>query len=73
VHFGGGAAAVPAPPVRPRGVFMLVLLGLLAVGCLVLVIVAATRITAIRRARRAAYARIAGAHSASFDPEPPSG
>jgi type VII secretion-associated serine protease mycosin len=73
VHFGGGAAAVPAPPVRPRGVFMLGLLGLLAVACLVLVIVAATRITAIRRARRAAYARIAGAHSASFDPEPPSG
>jgi type VII secretion-associated serine protease mycosin len=73
VRFGGGAAAVPAPPVRPRGVFMLVLLGLLAVACLVLVIVAATRITAIRRARRAAYARIAGAHSASFDPEPPSG
>jgi subtilisin family serine protease len=68
VHFGGGAAAVPAAPVPPRGVADLVLFSLFALVSLVLTITAAIRITAIRRARIAIFERAAGNHSASWPP-----
>jgi subtilisin family serine protease len=48
-HFGGGPAAVPAAPVRSRGVGQLVLFSLLALTSLVLVAAAATRLTVLRR------------------------
>ena len=49
-HFGGGPAAIPPPPVRPRGISQLVLFCLLAVGCLALTVAAASRLV-LGRAR----------------------
>ncbi len=43
-HFGGGPAAIPPPPVRPRGLSQLVLFCLLAAGCLALTVAAASRL-----------------------------
>jgi subtilisin family serine protease len=69
VHFGGGADAVPAAPVPPRGVGWLIVFSLLAALCLALSVVGAVRIAAIRRSRL----RI-GAHAAAFGNEvPPDG
>jgi type VII secretion-associated serine protease mycosin len=48
-RFGGGPAAVPPPPVRPRGAGQLVLFALLALACLVLTGTAGTRLAALRR------------------------
>ena len=50
-HFGGGAAAVPAPPVAPRGAGELVLFSILAFASLALVLAALAALTALRRAR----------------------
>jgi type VII secretion-associated serine protease mycosin len=47
-RFGGGPAAVPPAPVRPRGPLSLVLYCLLAVACLILVGVAAMRLVSRR-------------------------
>jgi hypothetical protein len=56
-HFGGGPAAVPAPPVRPRGSGQLILFAILALTSLVLAGAAATKLAVLRRApaRRGRY------------------
>jgi subtilisin family serine protease len=51
-RFGGGPAAVPAAPVRPRGPGQLVLFVLLALTSLVLVGAAGTRLAVLRRSPR---------------------
>lgn len=51
-HFGGGAAAIPLPPVKPRGFGQLVLFCLLAVACLAMTAAAASRLV-LTRAHRA--------------------
>ena len=43
-YFGGGPAAIPPPPVRPRGLGQLVLFCLLAAACLTLTATAASRL-----------------------------
>jgi subtilisin family serine protease len=50
-HFGGGAAALPAPPVSPRGVGELVLFSVLALASLALVLTAGAGMAMLRRAR----------------------
>jgi subtilisin family serine protease len=50
-HFGGGVAAIPAPPVAPRGPAGLVLYCLLAIGCLTVIGLATGRLFALREAR----------------------
>ena len=47
-HFGGGVAAIPAPPVQPRGESVLVLYCLLGAGGLALVGVAVSRLFTLR-------------------------
>jgi type VII secretion-associated serine protease mycosin len=54
-RFGGGPAAIPPPPVRPRGLSQLVLFCLLAAGCLALTVGAASRLV-LGRARWARQA-----------------
>ena len=49
-HFGGGAQAVPKPPVAPRGPLDLLLYCLLGAACLALVAVATSRLLAAREA-----------------------
>jgi len=51
-RFGGGPAAVPAAPVRPRGSGQLVLFGLFALAALVLAGAAANRLAVLRRSAR---------------------
>lgn len=62
-RFGGGPAAVPAPPVSPRGVSQLVMFVLLAITSLVLAVAGAIWFAVLGRPRR-------GAHRAPF-PGPP--
>jgi subtilisin family serine protease len=50
-RFGGGPAAVPAEPVRPRGSGPLVLFSVLALTSIVLAAAAATRLAILRRNR----------------------
>jgi subtilisin family serine protease len=47
-HFGGGVAAIPAPPVQPRGVGILVLYCLLGACSLALVGIAVSRLFTLR-------------------------
>ncbi len=47
-HFGGGVAAVPPPPVRPRGLSALAVYCLLGACCLGLVAVAVSRMFTLR-------------------------
>ncbi len=71
-YFGGGASAVPAAPVRSRGVLDLVLFAVLAFGFLVLTVTASRRISVIRHARLAVYGTVAsGAHAYGDDEQPP--
>jgi subtilisin family serine protease len=49
-HFGGGVAAIPAPPVQPRGLSALVLYCLLGACCLGLVTIAVSRLFTLRDA-----------------------
>jgi subtilisin family serine protease len=51
-RFGGGPAAVPPAPVRPRGPEPLILFALLALASLILIGVAGSRLAALRRSRR---------------------
>jgi len=51
-RFGGGPAAVPAAPVRPRGSGQLVLFGLFALASLVLAGAATNRLAVLRRSDR---------------------
>jgi type VII secretion-associated serine protease mycosin len=53
VHFGGGAAAVPAAPVQPRGTGQLVLFAIFALASLGLVLTAGAGLVLLRRARGA--------------------
>ena len=53
-HFGGGVAAIPAPPVAPRGPAGLVLYCLLAVGCLAVIGLATGRLFTVRELRQTA-------------------
>jgi type VII secretion-associated serine protease mycosin len=62
-HFGGGPAAVPAAPVRPRGTGQLILFAILALTSLVLTGAAATRLAILRRTTS----------SRSYGPPPPYG
>jgi subtilisin family serine protease len=48
-HFGGGPAAVPAPPVAPRGVRQLVVFCGLAAVCLAMIVIATSRLVLMRR------------------------
>jgi subtilisin family serine protease len=48
-RFGGGPAAVPSPPVAPRGPRQLVEFCLLAAICLAMIIIAASRLVQMRR------------------------
>ena len=48
MHFGGGVAAIPAPPVAPRGATALVLYCLLGAAGLVFIAVAVSRLFALR-------------------------
>jgi subtilisin family serine protease len=50
-HFGGGPAAIPAEPVRPRGNGSLALFSVLAVTCLLLIGAAVTRLAVLHRGR----------------------
>ena len=65
-HFGGGPAAVPAPPVAPRGDRRLVLYCLLAAVCLALIVAAASRLVLMRRPAHADQAHADQAHSAGY-------
>jgi subtilisin family serine protease len=56
-HFGGGPAAVPSPPVAPRGPRQLVGFCLLAAICLAMIIIAASRLVQMRRPPPAAGAQ----------------
>jgi subtilisin family serine protease len=47
-HFGGGTAAIPAPPVPARGAAALILYCLLAVACLAIVALATSKLMALR-------------------------
>jgi type VII secretion-associated serine protease mycosin len=51
-HFSAGSAALPAPPLAPRGPLALVAYCLLGAACLVAVAVAALRLVATRQAPR---------------------
>jgi subtilisin family serine protease len=62
-HFGRGPAAIPPPPVQPRGLGQLVLFCLLAVACLALTATAASRLVLAR-------SRGAGSPAALAGPEP---
>ena len=64
VHFGGGAAAVPADPVQRRGAGGLIAAVAAGLGCLLLAGLAAGRLRALRRVSRSQ-----GQHAA--DPRPP--
>ena len=66
-HFGGGAAAVPAAPVSPRGAGDLVLFAFLAFLALALTLAAALRLRLLRRQR----ATSAGPPGSPAPPRPP--
>ena len=66
-HFGGGAAAVPAAPVSPRGAGDLVLFSVLALLALALALAAALRLRLLRRQRAAS----AGPPGSPAPPRPP--
>ncbi len=53
-HFGGGPAAVPAEPVRPRSLGQLLLFCVLAASCLAMIVVASSRLILMRRPAAAA-------------------
>jgi subtilisin family serine protease len=48
-RFGGGPAAVPAPPVAPRGLRQLVVFCTLAAICLAIIVIATSRLVLMRR------------------------
>ncbi len=48
-HFGGGPAAVPPPPVTPRGLQRLLVFCVLAAVCLAVIVIAASRLVLMRR------------------------
>jgi subtilisin family serine protease len=52
-HYGGGPAAVPTPPVAPRGVRQLVMFCFLAAICLAMIGIATGRLVLMRRPRHA--------------------
>jgi Subtilase family len=56
VRFGGGQAAVPAPPVSPRGISELVMFALLAVMSLALAVAGGAGLRAVGRRRGGAHA-----------------
>jgi subtilisin family serine protease len=51
MHFGGGRSAIPPAPVGKRGPGLLIVFALLAFTSLTLIIVAATRLSVLRRSR----------------------
>jgi hypothetical protein len=64
LHFGGGAAAVPPGPVRPRGPAGLVLASLCTAAFLVATAMAGRRLVAVRRSLSR------GSHAADRAPQP---
>jgi subtilisin family serine protease len=53
-HFGGGPAAVPAPPVASRGLRQLAVFCALAAICLAMIVIATSRLVLMRRPVRSA-------------------
>jgi subtilisin family serine protease len=64
LHFGGGAAAVPAAPIAPRGAAGLVVASLFTVAFLVATVLAGRRLVAVRRSLSR------GSHAADRAPQP---
>jgi subtilisin family serine protease len=63
-YFGGGPSAAPPAPVGPRGMRQLVLFCLLGLVCLVVVVVATSRLATMRRKPAASHR-----HSVAWPPE----
>lgn len=63
-RFGGGPAAVPAPPVSPRGISQMVVFVVLAIMSLGLAVAGAKWLSVLGRPRR-------GTHAASYHGPPP--
>lgn len=74
-HFGGGTAAIPAPPVPARGPSELILFCLLGIGCLAVVAFSTSRLLASReppaRPAEPQYAEPGGSYSALGGPSVP--
>ena len=72
-HFGGGAAAIPSPPVAPRGVRQLALFCVLAAVCMAMIVIGTSRLVLMRRPVRTAPYQGPAADTAggSLAPLPP--
>ena len=66
-YFGGGPGAVSPPPVTPRGLRQLVIFAVLAAGCLAMIVIAASRLVAMRRP----VSPLGGPHGLGPDEPPP--
>jgi len=67
-HFGGGQAAVPAPPVAPRGIGQLVLCAVFAAVSLALALAAGARLRVLHRERNARGSGAVSAYAATGYP-----
>jgi len=72
-HFGGGLAAVPPAPVRPRGLRQLAVFCVLAAICLAMIVIAASRLVQMRRPLPAADDQPPGLGPAWAAPPPDGG
>ncbi len=72
-HFGGGAAAVPAAPVAPRGMRQLVVFCVLAAVCLAMIVIATSRLILMRRPLSSARYQYGGLAADAVVPEPSHG
>jgi subtilisin family serine protease len=70
-YFGGGKAAVPPVPVRPRGATRLALSCLLALACLTIVLAASIRLMVLRRAWHRANRASVPRHASTWPAVPP--
>jgi subtilisin family serine protease len=69
--FGGGPAAVPAPPVAPRGVRQLAAFCVLAAVCMAMIVIATSRLVLMRRpVRTAGYRGPAPDGTGDYTPPP---
>jgi subtilisin family serine protease len=71
-RFGGGLAAVPQPPVAPRGVRQLAAFCVLAAVCMAMIVVATSRLVLMRRpVRTAGYGGPAPDGTGNYTAPPP--